>query len=207
MALSSRAGISATPVCPVAARRRPPVAARLVISPAVLAVVTVACAQPVPVKLSPPLPDEQIDLTPYVANPCPLIRPDRARRRTLVPPGSSTPVSGITVCRWTPSANGHPAITVQATDNRGLESVYRDRTSYGTFDPTAIAHYPTALTTGKGRTPADGVCTAQVGVGDNDLLAVTADYRGVTSQASSDPCLDADTVAFEIIQQIRSGNP
>jgi hypothetical protein len=49
--------------------------------------------------------------------------------------------------------------------------------------------------------------TPYVSASCNALLEVTADYGGVRSAASSDPCLDADTMAFEIIQQIRSGNP
>lgn len=182
-------------------------AVRIGCAVAILLTLTAACGQRGPTRLSPPLPGEQIDLTQYVHDACPLLRPDRAQRRGLVPPGQPVARAGGTDCRWAPNGRGRPAISVRASTDRGLESVYRDRASYGTFDPTAIAHYPTALTTSKGRIPADGVCTAQVGVGDNDLLEVTADYHGATTQASTDPCLDADTVAFEIIQQIRSGNP
>lgn len=129
-------------------------AVRIGCAVAILLTLTAACGQRGPTRLSPPLPGEQIDLTQYVHDACPLLRPDRAQRRGLVPPGQPVARAGGTDCRWAPNGRGRPAISVRASTDRGLESVYRDRASYGTFDPTAIAHYPTALTTSKGRIPA-----------------------------------------------------
>jgi hypothetical protein len=165
------------------------------------------CGRSGPARLSPPVPLEQLDMTPYVAAPCGLLRADRAQRRHLTVPGDPVTLDGARACRWRGADAEHPGITVQASVVSGLESVYRDRASYGSFDPTSVTNYPSVLTTAKGHVPGDGTCSARVGVGDNALLEVTADYGTVRSPASSDPCLDADTVAFEIIQQIRSGNP
>jgi hypothetical protein len=146
-------------------------------------------------------------MTRYVAAPCGLLRADRAQRRHLAVPGAAVPIDGAQACRWSGADAEHPSVTVQANAAGGLEPVYRDRAGYGSFDPTSVTNYPSVLTTEKGHVPGDGTCSARVGVGDNALLEVTADYGAVRSPASSDPCLDADTVAFEIIQQIRSGNP
>lgn len=180
----------------------------LVAVPTVLpAVLVTGCGRSGPARLSPPVPLEQLDMTPYVSAPCGLLRTDRAHRRHLSAPGSPVQVDGSAACRWGAADAAHPAVTVQASTGGGLEPVYRDRAGYGSFDPTSVTNYPSVLTTAKGRVPVDGTCTARVGVGDNALLEVTADYGGVRSAASSDPCLDADTMAFEIIQQIRSGNP
>jgi hypothetical protein len=172
-----------------------------------LALLLVGCGGGAPSRLSPPVPEEQLDLAQYAGQPCNLLRPDRALRRHLVGPGSAPGDGTGTACRWSAEDSGHPSVTAEASADHGLEPIYQNRASYGSFEPTAIAHYPAVLTTAPGLTPANGVCSTQVGVGDNDLLVVTADYAGLRLPASSDPCLDSNTAAFEIIQQIRSGNP
>lgn len=172
-----------------------------------LSVVLVGCGATAPARLSPPVPAEQLDLSQYVGQPCGLLRADRAQRRHLAAPGGIVAADGGPACRWYATDAEHPMVSAQADADHGLEPIYQRRASFGSFEPTAVAHYPAVLTTGLGRVPADGVCSSQVGVGDNALLTVTADYRGRRSPASADPCLDANSVAFEIIQQIRAGNP
>jgi hypothetical protein len=105
------------------------------------------------------------------------------------------------------TAAGYPAITAQASVDHGLELIYQQRATFSLLQPLQVSHYPAVHTTSGGRAPSSGICSTRVGVGDSALLTITADYGTTKSSFSSDPCPDADKVAFEIISQIRAGNP
>ena len=174
---------------------------------AMTAVALSGCASK-PARLSPPVPpDEQLDLTGYVGKPCTLLAPDRAAARHLSPPGVTVDDTGGSACRWSTTAPAYPAITAQASVDRGLELIYQQRATFSLFQPTEVSHYPAVHTTSGGRAPSSGICSTRVGVADSAVLTVTADYGTAKSSFSSDPCPDADKVAFEIISQIRAGNP
>jgi len=174
---------------------------------AMTAVALSGCASK-PARLSPPVPpDEQLDLTGYVGKPCTLLAPDRTAARHLSPPGVTVDDTGGSACRWSTTAPAYPAITAQASVDRGLELIYQQRATFSLFQPTEVSHYPAVHTTSGGRAPSSGICSTRVGVADSGVLTVTADYGTAKSSFSSDPCPDADKVAFEIISQIRAGNP
>jgi hypothetical protein len=162
------------------------------------------CAAAPSARLSPRITLDQLDVSQYGSAPCTILRPDRAARRHLTPPGS--PVSDPAVdgpgCQWAPTGSGYPTITAGASTTEGLEDIYRQRGRYSYFAPTDIAHYPAVqLSTAPGG-PRAGRCTVQVGV------AVTAGYPpGSKSAFSSDPCGDADTLAIEIVGQLLAGSP
>lgn len=162
------------------------------------------CAGGPPSRLSPPIPDEQLDLAEFVGKPCDLLRNDRVARRHLAVPGSTVPDPIGEVCRWNGADRSHPTITAGADAGHTLEGLYQQRSSFTFFEPTDITHYPAVHTTGNGRTPRSGICTTQVGVADNAVLSVTADYAGNTSSFSTDPCPDADRIASDIINGIRA---
>jgi hypothetical protein len=159
-------------------------------------------------RFSPPVPPgEELDLTGYVSKPCTLLVPDRVAARHLGPHGATVQDTTGSACRWNTMAAGYPAITAQASVDHGLELIYQQRATFSLFQPTQVSHYPAVHTTSGGRAPSSGICSTQVGVGDSALLTITADYGTAKSSFSSDPCPDADKVAFEIISQIRAGNP
>jgi Protein of unknown function (DUF3558) len=174
---------------------------------AISAVALSGCASR-PSRLSPPVPaGEQLDLAGYVSKPCTLLLPDRVAARHLGPHGATVQDTTGSACRWNTTAVGHPAITAQASVDHGLELIYQQRATFSLFQPMEVSHYPAVHTTSGGRAPSSGICSTRVGVGDSALLTITADYGTGKSSFSSDPCPDADKVAFEIISQIRAGNP
>jgi hypothetical protein len=175
---------------------------------AVSAVALVGCASS-PARFFPPIPaDQQLDLTGYVGKPCTLLRTERVTARHLTSPGSTIPAVEGSSCQWGTTDIRYPSITVQASGGHGLEWVYLRRPRFSFFQPTQVSHYPAVYTASGGHGPSSGVCSARVGVADDAVLTVTAEYGGVSrSSFSSDPCPDAANVAFEIISQIRSGNP
>jgi hypothetical protein len=161
-----------------------------------------------PARLSPPVPaGEQLDITGYVSKPCTLLVPDRVAARHLSPHGAIVQDTTGSACRWNTTAGGYPAITAQASADHGLELIYQQRATFSMFQPMEVSHYPAVHTSSGGRAPSSGICSTRVGVGDSALLTITADYGSAKSSFSSDPCPDADKVAFEVISQIRAGNP
>jgi hypothetical protein len=174
----------------------------------VISAVTLSGCASKPARLSPPVPPgEQLDLTGYVSKPCTLLVPDRVAARHLGSHGATVQDTTGSACRWNSTAAGYPAITAEASVDHGLELIYQQRASFSSFQPIEISHYPAVHTTSGGRAPSSGICSTEVGVGDSALLTITADYGTAKSSFSSDPCPDADKVAFEIISQIRAGNP
>lgn len=97
-----------------------------------------------------------------------------------------------------------------AETGQGLESLYQRRAEFGFFEPVRITGYPGLHTNRSGRHSRDGVCTTQVGVAEDTLLSITADYVGAQHthpSFSSDPCPDADKIAEEIVNHVRAANP
>jgi Protein of unknown function (DUF3558) len=172
------------------------------------------CAAPPPPRLSPPITLDQLDVSRYSDAPCTLLRPDRAARRHLTPPGTPTTDAATDAatrgpgCRWAPTGPDYPTITAGASTTEGLEDVYRKRASYSHFAPTDIAHYPAAeLSTAPGG-PRGGRCTVRIGVADHSTVTVTAGYPpSADSPFAADPCGDADTVAIEVMGQLLAGSP
>jgi len=162
-------------------------------------------------RLSPPIPtDDPPQLGQYAALPCELLRPDRVVQRHLRVPGVIVAVPAGVACRWEAAEKGRPAMEAGAEVGQGLEGVYQHRAGFGFFEPVQITRYPGVHTTSPGQRPSGGVCTTQVGVAEDTLLMVTADYTGRQAShpsLSSDPCPDADKVAEEIINQTRAANP
>jgi hypothetical protein len=168
------------------------------------------CATPPPARLSPPITLDQLDVSRYSGAPCTLLRPDRAARRHLVPPGRpvTDPATGGPGCQWAPAGPGYPAITAGASTTEGLEDVYQGRAGYSYFAPTDIAHYPAAeLSTAPGG-PHAGRCTVRIGVADRATISVTAAYPPSSgSPFAADPCGDADTLATEVMGQLLAASP
>jgi hypothetical protein len=125
-----------------------------------------------------------------------------ARRHLSVPGTVLNDVTGR-VCRWNRTDGTHASIAVGADLNHDLEWVYQHRSQYGSFRPTDVSHYPAADTTAPGHTPVEGSCTSRVGIANDSLLIVTADYLRPRSRfARSDACGEAEAVGFEIITQL-----
>lgn len=174
----------------------------------VLTAMTLAGCTSKPARLFPAVPaEDQIDLTGYTGKPCTLLPTGRVAPRHLNPPGKLAPTPTGSVCQWNSTDPRYPSITVQASVDRGLESIYRRRPNFTYFQPTQVSHYPAVDTTSGGRGPSSGICSVAVDVADGAMLTVTADYGNATSTFSADPCPDAADVAFEIISRIRSGDP
>jgi hypothetical protein len=176
-----------------------------------LAVASAAgCAAPPPPRLSPPITLDQLDVSGYSGAPCTLLRPDRAARRHLAPPGRpvADAATGGAGCQWAPSGPGYPTITAGASTTEGLEDVYRRRAAYSHFTPTDIANYPAVeLSTDPGGAHT-GRCTVRIGVADHATVTVTADYPPSShSPFAADPCGDADTLATEIMGQLLAASP
>jgi hypothetical protein len=188
------------PAGPVRPRGSPALIAAL----AALVVTACAAGPSAPAaRLAPPIPGDQLDLAGFAASPCDLLRADRVARRHLSVPG--TVVNDVTgrMCRWNRAEGTHASIAVGADMSHDLEWVYRHRLEYGSFRPSDVSHYPTADTTTAGHTPLEGSCTARVGIANNNLLIVTADYLAPRSRFThSDACQEADSVGFEIITQL-----
>lgn len=170
------------------------------------ALVVVGCAPSPPPRLAPPIPADQLDLGAFVAKPCDLLRPDRVTRQHLNAPGTvindAVNNAGGPACRWNAADNTHPHLTAGADPSHDLEWLYQHRAEFGSFQPTSVSHYPAVNTTPGGRRPTDGTCTTRVGVANDSLLVVTADYSGQQSRFASNPCPDASGIAFEIITQL-----
>lgn len=166
------------------------------------------CSTSSPRPLAPPITLDQLDVTHYGAAPCGLLRPDRAVRRHLVPPGAVIDNAGGPACRWNPDLPAYPAITAAANTAEGLEQLYQRRGRFPFFEPTEIANYPAVHTTSDPAGPRAGHCTVHVGVADTATLDVTADYNaGSRGAFAAQPCSDADTLATEIMGQLLAGSP
>jgi len=169
----------------------------------------VGCSSHPPARLSPPIRLDPLDVGQYATNPCALLRPDRAARRHLVPPGTPAPDQDRAGCQWNAADAAQPTILASVLPDQGLEDVYRQRDHYTAFQPLEIANYPAVhLSTDPGGPSAAHRCTTRVGVADNASLSVTATYPpGAHGAMAADPCGDSDELATEIMGQLLAGSP
>lgn len=169
---------------------------------AVSALAATGCAASPPIRLAPPIPPDPLDLSGYATTPCDLLRADRISWRHLASPGVIGHDADVTSCRWRSVDGTHPSIAAGADMSHDLESVYRGRAGFGSFQPAEVSHYPAADTTASGQRPVDGSCTTRVGVASDSLLIVTATYPGRRSRSAKDPCAAAEDFAFAVITQM-----
>lgn len=163
---------------------------------------------PKPSRLSPPIPDNPLDLSKGVTQPCAqLMRPDQLAQYHLTVPGTMTTIPSGAACAWTPAGAASPSYTAGVDmHSGGLEALYHKRSTMSVFQPTTVSEYPAVHTAASPAALGQGKCTVDVGVASDTLLIVSVTVPAQSLDYAT-PCDDADAFAADVIANSQGAQP
>jgi hypothetical protein len=154
-------------------------------------------------RLAPPITEDELDIDVFANSPCKLMRPDQLAQHGLIPPGNV--IAGATGrgCRWEATTQGTPVEVDIDGSSGGLEGAYQRRGTFGFFEPTEIANYPSVHTAADPQAPRQGHCTVRVGVSKTTLLTAVVEVRDPAAPDYTDACSAADKMATIMIGALK----
>jgi hypothetical protein len=155
---------------------------------------------PSPARLAPEI-SFPLDLAPYAAMPCTLLKQGQPVLQDL-----DTGKNTGSTCTWQAKTPQQPEMTATVElKSGGLEAVYRERARLPYFDPTEIAGYPAVRWDTERSVPDQGRCTVSVGVNEDALLTITSRIADPKTLNYPVPCPDTDLFASAILTSIMKG--